>query len=131
MAASNSWAYHINEAGQVAGYSTTGKALRQAFVYSNDTGMKALGTLGGPTSLANDINNQGQVVGRADCFVVGAAQTHAFLYGGGTMIDLSSLVDPASGWILLAANAINDSGQIAGFGMAPDGGVRAFLLTPK
>ena len=46
------------------------------------------------------------------------------------MLDLNALVDPAAGWILVHATAINDSGQIAGYGTAPYGNTRAFLLTP-
>ena len=46
------------------------------------------------------------------------------------MIDLSAAVDPALGWTRNSAKAINDSGQIAGYGTAPDGHTRAFLLCP-
>ena len=47
------------------------------------------------------------------------------------MIDLNSSLDSAAGWTLTCARAINDSGQIVGHGTAPDGNVRAFLLTPR
>ena len=36
------------------------------------------------------------------------------------MIDLNAAVDPALGWTLTSAKAVNDSGQIAGYGTAPD-----------
>ena len=101
-----------------------------ALLYTRDAGMKDLGTLGGPKSLALDINNLGQVVGSADCLDHAAGCNHAFLYASGKMIDLNSLVDPAAGWILLVATAINDSGQIVGLGVARDGRVRGFLVTP-
>ncbi len=78
--------------------------------------MKDLGTLGGPNSRAEDINDNGQAVGAAED-ASGAA--HAFLYDGRTMIDLNALIDPASGWTLVGAVAINGSGQIAGYGTAP------------
>jgi hypothetical protein len=45
------------------------------------------------------------------------------------MVDLNSLIDPSSGWVLLQAIGINDSGQIVGQGQF-DGQTRAFLLTP-
>ncbi len=45
------------------------------------------------------------------------------------MIDLNTLIDPASGWILTSARDINDAGQITGTGLF-DGQPRAFLLTP-
>ena len=97
---------------------------------ADGAGMKDLGTLGGPKSRAHDINNAGQVVGSADLVDNGVVCSHAFVYSGGKMRDLNSLVDPAAGWSLLVATAINDSGQIAGYGTTPDGNTRAFLLTP-
>ena len=61
---------------------------------------------------------------------LGAARFRAFVYDEGKLSYLDSLVDAAAGWKDLQAVAINDSGQIAGFGTPPDGGSRAFLLTP-
>lgn len=46
------------------------------------------------------------------------------------MSDLNSLIDSACGWELRAATAINDVGQIVGFGINPAGQTVAFLLTP-
>ena len=54
----------------------------------------------------------------------------AFLYSGGTMLDLNSLVSPTADWTLGYAKGINDSGQIAGSGTNPAGQTDAFLLTP-
>jgi len=54
---------------------------------------------------------------------------HAFLYSGGKMIDLNSLIDSTSGWTLKTAQGINDNGQIVGEGIH-NGYIRAFLLTP-
>ena len=121
----NSLASRVNDRGQVVGCSTlAGNAAEHAFVYSSEAGMKDLGTLGGPNSFASNINNSGQVVGGAEGVAGGAAHIHAFLYSGGKMIDLNSLVDPSSGWTLGVATAINDLGQIAGVGTAPDGWTR-------
>lgn len=86
--------------------------------------MHDLGSLGGNSS-AGDINILGQVVGLATV----NGENRAFLYTNGTMIDLNTLIDPASGWVLNSANAINDFGQIAGTGTF-NGQQRAFLLTP-
>ncbi len=49
-----------------------------------------------------------------------------------TLYDLNNLlVGPAAvGWTLLGAQDINNAGQIVGYGIAPDGHVRAVLLTP-
>jgi probable HAF family extracellular repeat protein len=123
-----SQARRINHAGQIVGFSAGPKdAWEHAFVYSRDTGMKDLGALSGPNSYAFDINNAGRVVGTAD---VADGSAHAFVSSDRGLIDLNSLVDPATGWILVTAMGINDSGEIAGFGTAADGSTRAFLLTP-
>ena len=45
------------------------------------------------------------------------------------MVDLNTLIDPLSGWELSAATAINDAGQITGYGVI-GGQNHAFLLTP-
>lgn len=54
---------------------------------------------------------------------------HAFLYSDGSMNDLNNLISNDSGWVLIQADAINDSGQIVGDGTI-DGNHHAFLLTP-
>jgi probable HAF family extracellular repeat protein len=46
------------------------------------------------------------------------------------MYDLNNLIAPSSGLTLEYANAINDKGQIAGWGYNSSGQVEAFLLTP-
>ena len=53
---------------------------------------------------------------------------NAFLYSGGVMTDLNTLIDPASGWVLEEARDINEPGQIVGWGMH-NGQPRAYLLT--
>jgi len=61
--------------------------------------------------------------------ISGDAADHAFLYANGTMQDLNSLIAPDSGWVLQDADAINDVGQITGFGLI-NGQTHGFLLTP-
>jgi probable HAF family extracellular repeat protein len=66
--------------------------------------------------------------------VVGNARTtanvqHAFLWEDGVMIDFNDAISPGSGWVLQSGEAINDRGQISGFGLY-HGAVRGFLLTP-
>ena len=53
-----------------------------------------------------------------------------FLYSNGAMTDLNSLIDPHSGWTLETATAINDQGQIVGWGTNAVGQTEAFLLSP-
>lgn len=83
-----------------------------AFLYQNGT----LNTLGGfgpnLSSWAGDINNLGQIVGGG--YFGQQGTSHAFLVENGTMLDLNALVDPATGWVIEDATAINDAGQIAG-----------------
>jgi probable HAF family extracellular repeat protein len=91
--------------------------------------MQDLGTLTGyPLStIANGINDSGQVVGDAEN---SSYLDHAFLYSSGTMQDLNNLIRGNSGWTLEEASGINDSGQICGYGINPSGQTDAFLLTP-
>jgi probable HAF family extracellular repeat protein len=68
----------------------------------------------------------GQVVG----FAYTASETpHAFLWQDDGMIDLNESLPPGSGWELTEARAINDSGQIVGYGII-NGETHAFLLHP-
>ena len=78
-------------------------------------------------SWAKGINAAGQVVGCAD---TASGSQHAYLYSNGKMIDLNTLIDPASDWVLEDATAVNDGGRIVGRGEAPSKESRAFLLTP-
>ena len=123
-----SYAYGINNNGQVVGWAyTSGNANFHAFLWQSDSGMQDLGTLGETWCSANGINNNGQIVGGSH---ISINVWHAFLYIGSTMIDLNTLIDPSSGWSLEAAFDINDLGDIVGYGWSPSGTEHAFLLTP-
>ena len=104
----------LNDHDQVvgyAGYEPNGSTLypRRAFLWE-DGAMLDLGMLAGDEeSIALGINNGSQIVG----WSVGFEATRAFLYENGAMLDLNALIDPASGWQLAEAAAINDLGQIA------------------
>jgi hypothetical protein len=53
---------------------------------------------------------------------------HAALFGiGQSLIDLNELIDPLLGWTLREATAINEKGDIVGYGVS-NGDIRAFLL---
>ncbi len=108
----------INDAGMVAG-----RYNFRAFINTNDGDMLDLGKLFNPGyTYATDINNANQTVG--------SSASHAFIYEDGAMLDLNLLIDPLEGWTLIEASAINDVGQIVGYGINPDGFERAFLLNP-
>jgi probable HAF family extracellular repeat protein len=94
----------INDAGQVVGQSVTAGLQDRAFLWT-DGQMADLGTLPtGSTSKGIGLNNAGQVVG----YAAASGTNHAFLWENGVMTDLA----PGPQWS--SANAINDSGQVAG-----------------
>jgi probable HAF family extracellular repeat protein len=120
-----SYAQAINDSGQVVGYAYTSSGFSHAFVSDGTPGsMTDLGTLGGNLSFAYGINDSGLIVGNSGSL--------GFLYDPTTttMTDLNNLIDPASGWTITDARAINASGQIAANGYNPQYGRQALLLTP-
>ena len=128
-----SFAGAINDSGQIVGFADTASGIQDAMMYSGNGPMADLGTLAAPYhaySEALGINNNGQVVGFAGANSINGNGNHAFLYSGGSMSDLNNLIDSGSGWTLEEATGINDSGQICGFGIDPNGLTDAFLLTP-
>jgi probable HAF family extracellular repeat protein len=115
----SSMGYAINDSGQVAGASRTDSGWEHAFLYSNGQ-LQDLGTLGGYSSIGIDINANGHVVGTSTpILTIDGGAWHAFLYSNGRMQDLN----PTSGDNTGQANAINDSGQIVGVGVAGRGGI--------
>ena len=139
----------INAQGQVVGESNAATGLR-AFLWTPSSpngaagSMVDLGDLSGGTdsSSAAAMDSAGRVVGTSSA----ANGSDAFLWtpsspngSSGTMIDLNTLLSPAdqAAWHLERAVAINEFGQIAGYGQFdPDGSGpiqqvgRGFLLTP-
>lgn len=119
-------AHSINDRGAVVGWSNAGLNIDHAFLYAAGV-MTDLGTLTGQgSSGAYGINNAGQVVGWSE---VANRETRAILYEDGAMVDLDMLLDPASGWTLQTAFAINDQQQIAAYGCNGDA-CQALLLDP-
>jgi probable HAF family extracellular repeat protein len=134
LSTTRSFAFAINESAQVVGYSTLTNSLPEkyhAFIWTSGSGMTDMAPLAGNT-LANDINNNGQAVGRWE---VAPGTNHAFTWTATTgIVDLNDLTQ-CSGWVLQQATSINDSGQIVGFGTSPSdldpSHPHAFLLTPN
>src|SRR5574338_1114726 len=84
----------------------------------SDYSITELPTLGG-ASLAQRINDKGQIVGESALF---EGPSHAALWYQGTVVDLGTLGGEAS-----IANDINNRGQVTGFSQVASGATRAFL----
>jgi probable HAF family extracellular repeat protein len=134
LAGNFSYANNGNAGGQIVGSATDADNLDEHAVLWSNGQIQDLGTLGGTNSIALALNTSGQVVGNSGTIAEllagpGAAVQHAFVWDGGTMTDLNSLLPAGSGWLVFAAFAINDAGQIVGSGVS-NGQERACLLTP-
>jgi len=122
-----SYANAINNSGQVVVASDS----QAFFTDPNGIGTVNIGVLLGGVSKASDINDSGQVVGNFSDEVF-STHTSAFLYSDGVITNISLLAPViAAGWTDLHASAINETGQIVGYGSL-DGGItqQAFLLSP-
>ena len=119
----NSHATGINKNGEVIGSAALNSGYEHAFSAINAI-MTDLGTLGG-NSFAYGINDSGAIVGYS--WPIIGDNPHAFIYIDGVMIDLNSLIPNGSGWLLLEAYGINNTGQIVGEGLW-NGQPHAFLL---
>jgi len=110
----------INVEGDVVGWSDAGSfdadgneigGGTHAFRWRNGV-MTDLGTLPGGSafSVANGINDKGEVVGFSD---VASGASHAFLHRRGGMVDLGNLANDPK--LNSQADAINDRGEIVGW----------------
>ena len=124
--------FGLNNKGQVIGTSyinsipnsTTGLPTADPFLWDPKTRktrkMKDLGTLGGVYGWAWWFNDKGQVIGYSSLAADPGAclkalpnpNCHPFLWDDGNLLDLTV----QSGGKVVAANAINDNGDIAGLG---------------
>ena len=110
--------YGLNDAGlAVGGIPSPGFAhASHAVLYDHGT-LIDLGVLDPATlddSVALDINNHGQIVGRSAVLVDPEHYGyHGFLSTDAGLVDLNTLIDPASGWVITNASGINDAAQIA------------------
>ncbi|KKL11492.1 hypothetical protein LCGC14_2545290, partial [marine sediment metagenome] len=59
----SSYAWGINNSGQVAGYAYNTSVQNRAYLWDSGSGMNNLGTLGGATSYGRAINDSGHVAG--------------------------------------------------------------------
>jgi probable HAF family extracellular repeat protein len=125
----NIYGYAINDLGQVAGtISIAGSSNSMLFRWTPGSGFVVFGSSASTTS-AWAINASGTVVGRSP---VGGVYRAVMYADGLGMVDLNTLISPATGWALLYASDINDAGQIVGYGMVlATGETRPFRLDPS
>ena len=125
----DSYANGINESGVIVGRSRNETSAIHAVTWGpgetapidltpDDFNAEALG-----------INESGVAVGSFSHITLG---TRAAAWYGGIKYDLNSRISGDSGWTLYVASAVNDSGQIVGWGLLAGAPPyeRAFLLTP-
>ena len=120
----SSEAVAVNNSDQIVGFSAENDGPH-AFLYSSGhmNDLNTLSNVNHELLFSTDINASGEVVG------LGFFQDgeHPFLYNNG-LSELTGLVWPASGFdVSNRGLAINDSGQIAGTGIAANGHEHAFL----
>jgi probable HAF family extracellular repeat protein len=104
----DTYAYAVNESGQVVGYSyiaTPGADVGyHAFSWTANSGIVDLGTLGGDSTQAVAVNESGQVVGYSNT-------GHAFSWtANGGMVELGALADDVNS----RATAVNNNGEVVG-----------------
>ncbi|WP_176442393.1 hypothetical protein [Noviherbaspirillum humi] len=114
----------MNNKGEVVGYSSSPP---RPYLYSQGAIADAAARLGADIASLNGINDGGGLIG---AYRSGEGDS-AFLYRDGKLIDLNGLAEvKQAGWSRLSATAINNAGQVIGYGINRDGMRRAFLLTP-
>ncbi len=118
----------VNDAGYATGNASIGQSIgsRHAFLYQVWPGygpknpMTDLGTLGGVSSYGMAINMSNHVVGYS-MLNTSYNAVHAFLYDGGSMIDLGSLTPNVPGFDYSVALGINNSVQVVGYSYVANG----------
>jgi probable HAF family extracellular repeat protein len=101
----------INNGGQIAGYSDAGDGRMHVFFYDHGA-MTDLGGFGGLDVTIGGINLWGQIVGTGN---TADGPDVAFISSNGALVELDTLIDPASGWHITSALDINDQGQIVAY----------------
>lgn len=118
----------INDAGVVTGHAANPDNSVHGFLWRKGV-LTDIGTVDGDDCSGGfSINSANQIVGLS--FACDSSVLHAFLWEKGRIVDLNSLIAPGSDMQLLAALNINNRGEIAGFGVLPNGDGHAFLLIP-
>jgi uncharacterized membrane protein len=149
-------ALRVNNRNQIIGSVVLSDEREQAALWEGGQ-LTILGDLGGGFSQALGINHFNQIVGishipspqsvtvptdgsNAITFANEADRAFYCSSPGNPLVDLNTLIPSTSRWILLAATAINDRGQIVGYGLIdkatgsqarPTYAPRGFILIPR
>jgi probable HAF family extracellular repeat protein len=108
----------INDYGQAVGYDWKSGA---GITYSSAGGFQSIGSLGGSSTHAQDVNNSGQIVGYS---FNASGQMRPFIITGGPMLDLGSFGGTAG-----YANGINDAGAVVGGSALANGVTHGFIYS--
>jgi len=124
----------VNNAGLIVGWARIESNESRACLFDptgqgNNIDLGAFSSNSG--SFGKAINNQNQIVGYSHGSASGKVHACLFDINGNGPIDLNNMIDPSLGWELLYGHDINDNGWIVGWGIPPEGGTEAFLLTPE
>jgi probable HAF family extracellular repeat protein len=119
----------INDASAITGHAAiAGNSAVHAFLWKKGV-LTDIGTVDGDDCSAGfHINSANQIVGQS--FACDGSVSHAFLWERNKIVDLNSLISHGSDMQLQVASTINNRGEIAGFGVLPNGDRHAFLLVP-
>jgi probable HAF family extracellular repeat protein len=133
LGGTESYAYNINLAGTVVGESSTDTGASHAVAWYTTTtfcnavvtGTVDLGTLGGASSAALAVSDNGHIVGYA---ALGSGYHHAFEWSAGVLTDLGTLTGGADA--NSSASDVNLAGVVVGYSDADTSpyppGIRAF-----
>jgi probable HAF family extracellular repeat protein len=118
--------FGINNIGTVVGNAQATDGTHPVLWTANGK-IRDLGTLAGGFGTAFGSNDLNQIVGYS---TTASDDSHAFLWTSKKGIqDLNDLIPTNSGWVLVWGSAINNAGQITGWGTI-NGENHAYLLTP-
>jgi probable HAF family extracellular repeat protein len=121
----------VNESGRVVGCSGSAVDNCRPFLWDPMSGVLDLGTLNATAGMgeAHSVNDFDVVVGQS---LVTPNSYHAFVWTADEgMVDLNSRLLDSSDWQEIeSAFAINNAGQIVGYGYLTNGDTHAFLLKP-